>query len=431
MDRGDFDPRRGGAARSLSLEALIARLGALAVRALALALLATSVVYVIVSRLVPPGRRRAALILTVLALFVLAVGSTYSLWLLSLPGEGPTWAWILFWPVTWVIYGILTAAALQTAGRLREGFGFLMALLVADAVLWFGGCVVLVLFLAIVLGWDEGRAGQTAQSLLVIAFDAGALYLVRRFLVRSRRRWAVVAGLAFGAPIAALLMAGRWTLAPPDRPGPSFVAGAVDARSGRVFLLDRTYGLLVLDSRTGRIMRAGLLQPPGQGDAAILIDERVGHAFIAVSTAPYGGIRTGPTILSVLNTQTLRVLHTSVIGIGPTTLALDTHTERLIATNQGDDTASVVDATTGAVLKTVPGWRGHLQSSLMSPSVVPTSWAASQTTRRMRWPCSIRARPRWCARSIALASRRAASSGPPWTRPHITSSSPITARSSM
>jgi DNA-binding beta-propeller fold protein YncE len=74
---------------------------------------------------------------------------------------------------------------------------------------------------------------------------------------------------------------------------------------------------------------------------------------VAVSTGPYGGIRTGPTLLCVLDTRTLRVLHTTKLGIGPTSLALDMRTDRLVAANQGDDTAMIVAANNGAIFHTV------------------------------------------------------------------------------
>jgi hypothetical protein len=82
----------------------------------------------------------------------------------------------------------------------------------------------------------------------------------------------------------------------------------------------------------------------------MVVDSRVGHVFVAVSTDPYGGIRTGPTTLFILDSRTLRVLHTTKLGIGPTSLALDSPTNRLIAANQGDDTATIVDAESGVVL---------------------------------------------------------------------------------
>ncbi len=163
----------------------------------------------------------------------------------------------------------------------------------------------------------------------------------------------IVLGIAaLGTPVALFLTGWRFTHTASEVTL-SFVASAVDQRQGRVFLMDRTYGLLVLDSRTGRLLHAGF-RPPGQGEGAILVDNRVGRAFVAVATAAYTGIHTGLTALSVVDTRTFQVLHTSTLGIGPTHLALDVHTSRLIAVNQGDDTASIVDARNGIVLQVVP-----------------------------------------------------------------------------
>jgi DNA-binding beta-propeller fold protein YncE len=165
------------------------------------------------------------------------------------------------------------------------------------------------------------------------------------------KRWLVVAVILLTLVVAVVWLAPA-LLNNPQEGGLSFVASEADPSTGRIFLVDRTYGLVVLDSHTGNILHTGFM-PPGPGAAAIVIDPGTHQAFVAVSTDPYGGIRTGPTLLSVLDTRTLHILYTTKLGIGPTSLALDTRTDRLVAANQGDDTAMIVSADSGAILHVV------------------------------------------------------------------------------
>lgn len=117
---------------------------------------------------------------------------------------------------------------------------------------------------------------------------------------------------------------------------------AVDEQRGHVIAIGA--GVAVLDARRAAIVRTALasLFPLG-----IVVDDRSGHAFILDGRA-FGGH------VVMLDTGTGRVQHTAVVSSEDSAQAgaVDTRTARAFVTSLVDDSVSVLDTQTGAVVAT-------------------------------------------------------------------------------
>lgn len=141
-------------------------------------------------------------------------------------------------------------------------------------------------------------------------------------------------------------------------------AARVDERTGRLFIGEAsrwTCGvrpvcqfngpsqLVVLDTRTGRVVRAltaGVTNP-----AAIAITTRAQHVFVFYTNMTTG--RGAAGALRVLDARTGRVLRTLPVAVAPTEgqVAVDERRGRVYAVDAAG--TSVFDATTGALLRTI------------------------------------------------------------------------------
>jgi len=154
-------------------------------------------------------------------------------------------------------------------------------------------------------------------------------------------------------------------------------AVAVDQRAGRVFVAraDPTGGdsagvVSVLDARSGAVLRRTTLprRPKASTSSDTLparttvgIDERTGHAFIAIP---------GDNAVAVLDTHSGALLRTIGVGMAPGDLAVDAPRGRVVVVNSGAATVSILDAGSGRVLRTV------------AVSGVPTAVAVDEQTGR-------------------------------------------------
>jgi len=137
-------------------------------------------------------------------------------------------------------------------------------------------------------------------------------------------------------------------------------AVVVDQRAGRVFVArenppggDSAGVVSVLDARSGAVLRQTTLprRPTARTSSDTLlahttvgIDERTGHAFIAIP---------GDNTVAVLDTHSGVLSRTVDVGLTPVDLAVDARTGRVVVANSGAATVSVLDAGSGRVLRTV------------------------------------------------------------------------------
>ena len=166
-------------------------------------------------------------------------------------------------------------------------------------------------------------------------------------------------------PAPALL---RTVAAPPT---PSAVV--VDAPTRRVFVFGSTANdsrVGVLDAATGRPLRTTDLGrqtfvPTSGGGPVAVADPRTGQVFVPVSRGPYAtGLPSGPGTVLVLDGRTGAVRHVIPVGYAPQAVGIDARTQRVFVCNGvradaygaavGDYTLGVLDAGSGAVVRTVP-----------------------------------------------------------------------------
>jgi len=120
------------------------------------------------------------------------------------------------------------------------------------------------------------------------------------------------------------------------------MALAVDEQSGHVIVAGT--GVAVLDARRATIVRAA---PASLFPLGMVVDDRAGHAFILDGRALGGHV-------VMLDTGTGRVRHIAVLSSagGALSGAVDTRTARAFVTSLVDDSVSVLDTQTGAVVAT-------------------------------------------------------------------------------
>jgi DNA-binding beta-propeller fold protein YncE len=145
---------------------------------------------------------------------------------------------------------------------------------------------------------------------------------------------------------------------------------AVDPSSGHLFVLDNVVArVLLVDVPGGRLLHTAAV---GQGPTAMALDARTERLFVASAGASAIGGSTSAGTLSVLDARTGALLRTVITGIAPSAVAVDAQTSRVFVANagsldgqgrsRGDGSVSMLDARTGAVLRTLP--------TVQSPSVL-------------------------------------------------------------
>jgi len=139
-------------------------------------------------------------------------------------------------------------------------------------------------------------------------------------------------------------------------------AMAVDERTGRVFVYSDGDGfpgytklVSTLDGASGRLLRAVVVahdprgpNMPSQGAGDIVVDDQSGHVFVSSAYADS---------VSMLDATSGRLLRT-VGGTRPGPMAVDTHTRRVFVLNGGGGTSNgvvtILDSATGRVVGNTP-----------------------------------------------------------------------------
>lgn len=126
----------------------------------------------------------------------------------------------------------------------------------------------------------------------------------------------------------------RVFVAGPVEPGPAYGPGREPRPvAGRVSVLDTRSGALL---RTVRV---------GASPVALAVDARTGRAFVVAAD---------DNTLSVLDTRDGRVRRTVAVGIMPVAVAVNVRRHRVYVVNAGDGTLSLLDARTGTLRHTRP-----------------------------------------------------------------------------
>jgi YVTN family beta-propeller protein len=119
---------------------------------------------------------------------------------------------------------------------------------------------------------------------------------------------------------------------------------AADVRTGRIFVLtDPKNTVCVLDAVTGALLRTVAVTT-----ADLAVDDQTGRVF--VSGLPYSGVGT----VAMLDGRSGSMLHNAIVGGNMAWgVAVDARTRRVFVVNVTNDDVSVVDASSGRVLRTV------------------------------------------------------------------------------
>ncbi len=138
---------------------------------------------------------------------------------------------------------------------------------------------------------------------------------------------------------------------------------AVSDAALRVFVVDAGYGspsytVSVLNARTGAMLR--IVHVAATRPTAIAVDDQRRRIFV-VNAGPLNsaGAASGRGSVSVLDGANGIVLHTTMVGQNPTTLAVDGATGRVFVVNSGATvtsrgSVSILDAAGARVMRTVP-----------------------------------------------------------------------------
>src|SRR5438067_3630976 len=160
------------------------------------------------------------------------------------------------------------------------------------------------------------------------------------------------------AVMAALLLvvAAGGRVVRPARAGPivhtqvldrSPMAVAVDTLTRRAFIptsdANDNGSVGVLETGNGRLVTA-IPVGPGLLPLSVSVDERAGRAYV---------INQNSNTLSILDARSGALLRTVAVGQSPAFLLVDERAGRVLVVNQSGNSVTVVDARTGAVLRTV------------------------------------------------------------------------------
>src|SRR5207244_1582713 len=97
----------------------------------------------------------------------------------------------------------------------------------------------------------------------------------------------------------------------------------------------------VLDTTTGRVVRTVTV---GHYPMGVAVDERIGRAFVT---------NQNDNSVSILDSASGTVLRKVAVGPAPVTLAVAAHAGRVFVVNHGNNTVSVLDARGGGRRRTV------------------------------------------------------------------------------
>ncbi len=123
----------------------------------------------------------------------------------------------------------------------------------------------------------------------------------------------------------------------------------VDPSTGHVYTASYTTGTVsMFDGGTGRLLQVVTV---GQGVVGMLVDERTHRLFAESRPGGYGtGLRGA---IGVIDTVSGSLVRRDIVGLSPDGMALDSAANSVYVLNGQEGTVSVLDASNGAVTRTV------------------------------------------------------------------------------
>ncbi len=142
------------------------------------------------------------------------------------------------------------------------------------------------------------------------------------------------------------------------------VAGAVDARTGRAFILgwplQQGYEagaaqVSTIDMQSDAFIGSATV---GRGAGAVVVDPRTARVFVANGA---------DDTVSVLDGRNGALLRTVAVGWHPAAMAVDDRQGRVFVVNAGEGSLSVLDARNGALIRKLPVFPAATSSTVMMP----------------------------------------------------------------
>jgi DNA-binding beta-propeller fold protein YncE len=131
------------------------------------------------------------------------------------------------------------------------------------------------------------------------------------------------------------------TVAVGPNPGASPGVVAVDEQTGRAFVSDGTNAVSMLDTASGTFLRTTRV---GANPFFEVVDSRSGHVFV---------INRDEDTVSMLDAGSGALLRATVVGAGSRSVAVDERTERLFVPSADDASVSILNAQSGGTIATI------------------------------------------------------------------------------
>ncbi len=132
---------------------------------------------------------------------------------------------------------------------------------------------------------------------------------------------------------------------------PDPIALAVDEDAGHVFVVSREGTVSMLDAQTGALLRTVAV---GHLPHAVAVDARTARVFVTnIGAVDKETTPVGAGTVSVLDAHTGAVLRTVSVGTGPFTLVVAERTTRAFIINALDGSVTLLDARSGGVVRRV------------------------------------------------------------------------------
>ena len=122
--------------------------------------------------------RSAILVFTSFTILLIGLGTyiIFGAWFVGAGTEAPGDAWLLVWPLVWLLSGVTVTIALSIARRLKVAM---------QLVAWVWGSDILLWIIGVPLANLLGDTRDSSMLAFVSAFDVAALYTIGRFLLRG------------------------------------------------------------------------------------------------------------------------------------------------------------------------------------------------------------------------------------------------------
>lgn len=136
----------------------------------------------------------------------------------------------------------------------------------------------------------------------------------------------------------------------------------VDGRTGRAFVSSYDGAISAIDTHSGMLLFTRQIDT---GISALAVDEQAGRIFVMGYGSFMGGLFNSNTV-ATLDAASGRVLRSARVGLMPSDLIVDQRSGRAFTLDESNNTVSMLDAHTGALVRAWPSGQPTTQSGQLS-----------------------------------------------------------------